>query len=94
MVAVVVDGVALLVIVNVPLAAAAVVGVNVIVNGTLLPDAIVTGRESPLIANAALFELAAVTVTLPFAAVSVPVVVPLCPTATLPTASVVGLTDS
>jgi len=35
-----------------------------------------------------------VTVTLPFVAVSVPVVVPLCPTATLPTARVDGLTDN
>jgi len=93
-VAVVVEGVALLVNVSVALAAPVVRGLNVTVNDALLPDAIVTGNESPLTVNAELFVLAPVTVTLPFVAVNVPVVVPLLPSTTLPTAKVVGLTDS
>jgi hypothetical protein len=92
--AVVVEGVALLANVQVALADPAVTGLNLTVKDTLLPDAIVTGKGRPLSVNAALFVLTDVTVTLPFVAVSVPVVVPLCPTATLPTARVDGLTDN
>jgi hypothetical protein len=91
---VVVVGCALLVNVIVALTAPVVVGVKVTVNETLLPAAIVTGSESPLTWNAELLVLTAVTVTLAPLAESVPDVVPLVPTTTLPTASVVGLTLS
>ena len=67
---------------------------KVTVNATLLPAAIVFGSDSPLIVNAELFELAAVTVTLAPVAFSVPVPVPLVPTTTLPTAMVEGVTVS
>ena len=50
-----------------------------------------TGRESPLITNWELLELAADTVTLAPLAVNVPEPVPLVPTSTLPRLSVVGL---
>lgn len=71
-----------------------VVGVNVTVNGALCPAAIVVGSEIPVIVNAELSELTELTVTLPPVAVSVPAAVPLLPSATLPTASVPGETDS
>lgn len=77
---------------RVPLAAPVAVGMKFTVNGTLLPAAIVTGSESPLIVNTALFKLPAETVTLAPLAVSVPEADPLVPTTTLPTAMVVGLT--
>ena len=61
---VLVVGDALLVTVRVPLAVPDVVGLNVIVNETLLPAAIVTGSDSPPILNTELLVVAAVTVTL------------------------------
>src|SRR5271165_2674981 len=64
------------------------------VNGTLVPDAIVTGRESPLNTKALLFEDAADTVTAAPLAVKLPDAVPLVPTTTFPTAIVVGETAS
>ena len=85
---------ALLVIVNVALAAAAVCGLKVIVNAALWPDGIVTGRERPPTLKAELLVLAAVTVTLPPLALKLPEAVPLCPTTTLPRAKVAGLTDN
>ena len=84
----------MLVIVNVALAAAAVWGLNVIVNAALCPDGIVTGRERPPTLNAELFVLAAVTVTLPPLALKLPEAVPLWPTTTLPNARVAGVTDN
>ena len=74
---VVVAGLALLVKVSVPEVAPVAFGLKVTVKGTLWPDGIVTGSESPLMAKRALFELAAVTVTLAPLALSVPVLVPL-----------------
>jgi hypothetical protein len=91
---VLVVGCALLVKVRVPLTAPVAVGVKVTVNGTLLPAAIVVGSDSPLMVNAPLLELPAVTVTLAPVAVSVPEAVPFVPTTTLPTAIVPGLTVS
>jgi hypothetical protein len=91
---VVVEDCALLVIVNVALAAAAVCGLNVIMNGVLCPDGIVTGRESPPTLKAELFVLAAVTVTLPPLALKLPEAVPLWPTTTSPNARVAGVTDN
>ena len=91
---VIVDVEALLVMVNAALAAAAVCGLNVIVNAALCPDGIVTGRESPPTLKAELFVLAAVTVTLPPLAVKLPEAVPLSPTTTLPNARVAGVTDN
>jgi hypothetical protein len=80
----------LLVIVKVPLAAPVAVGLKVTVNGTLWPAAIVEGRDNPLMVNTALFEVAAVTVTLAPLAVRVPDAVPLVPTTTLPRAKLVA----
>ena len=85
-----VDGWALLVVVSVALADPTAVGLNVIVKGTLCPAGIVTGSESPLIVNAELFVLAAVTVTLDPLAFKLPEAVPLEPSTTLPTANVEG----
>ena len=85
-----VDGWALLVVVSVALADPTAVGLKVIVKGTLCPAGIVTGSESPLIVNAELFVLAAVTVTLDPLAFKLPEAVPLEPSTTLPTASVEG----
>jgi len=93
-VSVVVEGCALLVNVSVALAAPAVVGLKVIVNDALCPEEIVCGKENPPIAKTELFVLAAVTVTFPPVAVSVPVAVPLEPTATLPNPRLVGETLS
>jgi hypothetical protein len=84
----------LLVKVKVPLAVPVAVGLKVTVNGTLWPAAIVAGRDNPLMVNTALFEVAAVTVTLAPLAVRVPDAVPLVPTTTSPRASVVGETLS
>jgi hypothetical protein len=49
-----------------------VVGEKVTVNGTLCPDAMVTGNVSPLNVNAELLELAEDRVTLPPLAVTLP----------------------
>ena len=65
-----------------------------IVNGTLCPSGMVTGRVNPLILNAELLILAAVTVTLAPLAVRFPLAVPLAPSTTLPTAIVEGETLS
>jgi hypothetical protein len=93
-VAVDVDGWPLLVTVSVALADPTAVGLNVIVKGTLCPSGMVTGRVSPLILNAELLILAAVTVTLAPLAVRFPLAVPLAPSTTLPTAIVEGETLS
>ncbi len=93
-VAVEVEGWALLVTVNVALADPTAVGLKVIVKGTLCPAGIVTGSDSPLIVNAELFVLAAVTVTLDPLALKLPEAVPLEPSTTLPTANVEGETLS
>jgi len=84
----------LLVKVSVALAAPAVVGLNVIVNVALFSAEIVCGRENPPIAKTELFVLAAVTVTVPPVAVSVPVAVPLDPTTTIPNPRLDGETLS
>jgi hypothetical protein len=89
-----VEGCASLVTVSVALAAPAVVGLKVIVNGTLCPAGMVTGSDRPLTVNSELFVLAAVTVTLAPLAVRFPDAVPLVPTTTLPTPSVVGVIAS
>lgn len=80
--------------VNVAPAAPETLGLNVIVNGTLCPAGMVTGRESPLITKTELLEVAPVTVTLPPLACNVPDAVPLVPTTTLPRPRVLGLTPS
>jgi hypothetical protein len=85
---------ALLVKVKVPLAAPVAVGLKVTVNETLWPDGIVAGRDNPLMVNTALFEVAAVTVTLAPLAARIPDAVPLVPTTTLPRGNVVGETLS
>lgn len=90
----VVVGDPLLVNVIVPLAAAAEVGVKVTVNPALCPDGIVTGRVRPVTLNCELLELTAETVTLAVLAFRLAEAVPLDPTVTLPSASVVGLTAS
>lgn len=90
----VVVGDALLVKVSVALAAPVVVGLNVTVKGTLWPAVIVTGRDSPVTVNTELLELTAITVTFALLAVRLPDAVPLEPSATLPTATGVGLTAS
>lgn len=89
-VACVVEGEALLVKVNVALAAPALCGLKVTLKGTLWPARIVTGNVTPLMVNAALFELADVTVALVPLATRFPDAVPLSPSVTLPTAIVVG----
>jgi len=93
-VSVVVEGWALLVNVSVALAAPATVGLNVIVNDALFPAEIVCGKEKPPIVKTELFVLAAVTVTVPPVAVSVPVAVPLDPTTTIPNPRLDGETLS
>lgn len=75
-------------------AAPETLGLNVIVNGTLCPAGIVSGREIPLITKTELLEVAAVMVTLPPLAWSVPDAFPLVPTTTFPTPSVLGVTPS
>jgi siroheme synthase len=89
---IVVEGWALLVNVSEAIAAPEVVGLNVTVNGTLLPVGIVTGSDRPPTLNTELFVLAAVTVTFAPLAVRLPDAVPLVPTTTLPRPSVVGAT--
>lgn len=90
--AVVVEGCALLVKVSVPLAAPAVVGLNVIVNGMLCPAGTVMGSDMPPMLNAELFVPAALIVTFAPLADKLPETVPLVPTTTLPAAKVVGVT--
>jgi len=80
--------------VRVALAAPAVTGLNVIVNGMLLPAGIVNGSGMPPTVNTELFVLAALIVTFAPLADRLPETVPLAPTATLPAASVVGMTLS
>ena len=84
----------MLVIVRVALTDPTVWGLKVIVNGTLVPAAIVAGSESPPRLNTELLVLAAVIVTFAPVAARVPEVVPLVPSSTLPRASVVGLIAS
>ncbi len=84
----------MLVIVSVALTDPTVCGLKVIVKGTLVPAAIVTGSESPPRLNTELLVLAAVTVTFAPVAARVPEVVPLVPSSTLPRARVVGLIAS
>lgn len=94
-VCVTVDGCALLLVTfNVALTVAAVCGLKVIVNGTLCPDAIVTGSDNPPTLNTELLVVAAVTVTLPPLALRLPDAVPLVPTTTLPSPNVPGETLS
>jgi hypothetical protein len=88
------EGWALLVKVNVATADPETLGLNVIVNGTLWPAGMVTGKESPLITKTELVEVAPVTVTLPPLACNVPEAVPLVPTTTLPSPRVLGETPS
>jgi len=91
-VSVVVEGCALLVNVSVALTAPVVLGLNVTVNGRLCPAAIDAGSDMPPTLNTELFVLAAVTVTVAPLAVKDPDAVPLVPTTTFPSGSVVGLT--
>ena len=63
-------------------------------NGTLWPAAIVVGSDSPPTVNDVLLEMASVTVTLPWVAVSVPEAVALDPVTTLPSCRVAGATLS
>jgi len=79
---------------SVALAAPAVCGLKVIVNGRLWPAAMVTGRDRPPRENTELFVVAAVTVTLAPVAVKLPDADPLVPSTTLPRASVLGETPS
>jgi hypothetical protein len=85
---------ALLVKVSAAVCAPVVAGLKVTVKDALWPAAIVSGSESPLTVKVALFDTAEFTVTLLPLALKVPVAVPLLPSATLPTAIVVGVTDS
>lgn len=91
---VVIEGWASLVKVSVALAAPALCGLKVTVNGTLWPAEIVRGSDNPPTLNAELFELAAVTVIPTLPADRFPVAIPLAPAATLPKLRVVGLTPS
>ena len=85
---------ALLVRVSVAVCAPVVVGLKVTVNDALCPAPIVAGKDNPLTVNAELFDTAEFTVTLLPLALNVPVAMPLLPSATLPTAIDVGLTES
>ena len=91
---VVVGGDALLVKVSVPVAAPLACGLNVTVKSAVCPAWIVTGREIPLSVNRELLLLALLMVTFAPAAASVPVAVPVAPTATFPRLKVVGVTLS
>jgi len=71
-----------------------VVGLKVIVKGTLCPELMVSGSDNPPMLNTELLVVAAVTVTLPPLAVRLPDAVPLVPTTTLPTPKVEGDTVS
>ena|SRR5215475_2139102 len=85
---------ALLVKVSAAVCAPVVVGLKVTVNDALCPAAIVNGRESPPTVNAELFDRTESTVTPLPLAFNIPVATPLLPSETLPTAIVVGVTDS
>ena len=78
----------------VPDAAPLACGVNVTLNATLLPAAMVAGNEIPLRPNSVLLRVADVTVTLAPAALRVAGVVEVAPTATFPKLRVAGLTLS
>ena len=91
---VVVEGWALLVNVREAEAEPGTEGLNVTVKPAVWPAGIVTGRDNPPKVKAELLLLAAVTVTLAPVALSVPEALPLDPTTTFPTASVVGETAS
>lgn len=80
--------------VKVALTEAATAGLNVTVNGTLWPAAIVVGIDKPPTVNTELFVLAPVIVTLAPVALSVPEADPLLPTTTLPRDSDAGDTES
>ena len=80
--------------VNVAFATPATVGLNVTVNGTLWPAAIVVGNVKPLTTKTELFEVAPVTVTLAPVALRLPEPDPLSPATTLPRFMAVGLTVS
>jgi len=67
-------------------------GVNATVNCTLLPAAIVTGKDSPLRVNSELLRLADVTVTLAPVALSCAGRFVLVATTTLPKAKLAGVT--
>src|SRR5581483_7540364 len=69
-------------------------GVNVTVKDAFCPALMVTGNEIPLRTNSALLELPELTVTLPPLAESVPELLWLCPTTTLPRFIDVGETLS
>lgn len=87
--------VALLLKMTVALAMPVVFGLNVNVNDTLDPAGIVTGRDRPPSVNTAeSVEFAALTVTLPPFAVSMPEALALSPTTTLPMFRVEGVTVS
>jgi|HubBroStandDraft_4_1064222.scaffolds.fasta_scaffold158437_1 hypothetical protein len=77
---------------TVPEAAPVACGVNATVNCTLLPTAIVTGKDSPLRVNSELLTLADVTVTLAPVALSVAGRFSLVPTTRLPKAKLAGVT--
>jgi hypothetical protein len=77
---------------TVPEAAPVAWGVNARVNCTLLPAAIVTGKDSPLRVNSELLTLADVTVTLAPVALSVAGRFALVVTTTLPKAKFAGVT--
>jgi hypothetical protein len=66
-------------------------GVKVTVTGALCPAAMLNGKESPLKTNSEVPVLAEEMVTLEPVALSVPVMLLLCPTTTLPKLSVAGL---
>lgn len=82
----------MLVKLSVAVADAAVCGLNVTLKEVLWPAGMVIGKVNPLTLKAELFVLAALTVTFAPVAVRVPEAVPLVPTTTFPTASVLGLT--
>ena len=86
------DGVASLAKVSVPLAAPAACGLNVTVKAALWPAGTVRGKEIPLRTNRELLLLAEVTVTSAPVAVRLAVAVPLAPTAMLPRFRVAGVT--
>jgi len=78
----------------VPEAAPVACGVNVTVNGKLLPAVMVVGKEMPLRVNSELLRLTEETVTLAPVALSVAGRLALVPTTTFPKARLVGLTAS
>jgi hypothetical protein len=84
-------GWALLAKVSVALAAPDDWGLKMTVKEALWPAGMVTGSERPLMLNAELLELAAVTVTLVPLTIRLADAVPLVPTTTLPKTRVVGV---